>query len=146
MIAVVASARRSGVGRPAGQQVPTKGDVVAAAAIGEEAVIANAMKAVRQGMQKKAADELVGIERHHLGLAVLPIILPGEADLVVGERDQPAVGDGNAVGVAAEIGQHLFGTTERWLGIDDPFDAPELIEPGCEGRGLGKTGEIAEEA
>ena len=48
--------------------------------------------------------------------------------------------------LAAEIGQHLFGATERRLGIDDPFDAPELVEPSSEGRGLGHTGEFAEEA
>jgi hypothetical protein len=62
------------------------------------------------------------------------------------ESDQPAVGDGDAMGVAAEIGQHLFGATERRLGIDDPFDASQLVEPGGKGRGLGKTGEVAEKA
>ncbi len=97
-------------------------------------------------MRQETADELVGIERHQFGLAVLAIVFPGEADLAVKERDQPAVSDGDAMGVAAEIGQHLFGATERRLGIDDPFDAPELVEPGGEGRGLGHTGEFAEEA
>ena len=74
------------------------------------------MEAVRQGVQQEAADELVGIEGHHLGLAVRSVVLPGEADLAVGERDQPAVGDGDAMGVAAEIGQHLFGArrTVAW--------------------------------
>jgi hypothetical protein len=31
------------------------------------------------------------------------------------ERDQPAVGDGDAVGVAGEIGQHRLGAAERGL-------------------------------
>jgi len=41
--------------------------------------------------------------------------------------------------VAAEIGQHLRGATEAaWH--------TELVERGGEGRGLGKTSEVAEEA
>lgn len=47
--------------------------------------MADAMEAVRQGMQEKATDELVGIKRHHLDLAILPIVLPGEAHLAIGE-------------------------------------------------------------
>ena len=31
-----------------------------------------------------------------------------------------AVGDGDAMGGAAEIGQHLFGSAERWLGVRPP--------------------------
>src|SRR3981189_1867728 len=147
-IAFGVTGRRLGIGRRVMgiEQPAAEGEVVAASAIGEEAVVANAMEAVRQGMQQESADELVGIERHHLGLAVLAVVLPGEADLAVKERDQPTVGDGDAMGIAAEIGQHLFGATEWRLGIDDPFDASELVEPGGEGRGLGKTGEVAEEA
>ena len=55
------------------------GRACAAMAIGEEAVVADAMEAVRQDVQQEAADELVGVERHHLGLAVVAVILPAEA-------------------------------------------------------------------
>ena len=41
-------------------------------------------------------------------LAAVAIILPAEGDLAVGHADQTGVGDGDAMGVAAEIGQHLF--------------------------------------
>ena len=146
LIAIAVSGLQSGIGRLGGQHMPAASDVVAAPAIGEEAVVADAMEAVRQAVQKKAADELIGAKRHCPGHAVVSIVLPGEADLAVGERDQSAVGDGDAMGVAAEISQHLFGAAERWLGIDDPVDAPEFVEPGGEDRGLGKTGEIPEEA
>ena len=33
-----------------------------------------------------------------------------------------AVGDGDAMGVAAEIGENLRGSAERPLGVDDPCD------------------------
>ena len=44
-------------------------------------IVADAMEAVRQGVQQEAADELVGVKRHDLGLAVMAIVLPAEADL-----------------------------------------------------------------
>ncbi len=47
--------------------------------------MADAMEAVRQGVQQKAADELVGVEGHDLRLAVVAIVLPAEADFIVSE-------------------------------------------------------------
>jgi len=105
-----------------GDQPPTVGETVAAIAIGEEAVVADAVEAVRQRVEKKAADELGGVERHHFDDAILAVILPCEADLAVFKREQPAVGDGDAMSVAAEIGERLARATERRLGVDHPSD------------------------
>ena len=52
-------------------------------AVGQEAVVADAVEAVGQRVQEEAADELVGVERHHLGLVVVPVVLPAEADPTV---------------------------------------------------------------
>jgi hypothetical protein len=49
------------------------------------------------------------------------------------------------MGVATEIGQHLFGTTERGFGIDHPVDASQFVETFGECRWFGQVGEIAEE-
>jgi len=38
------------------------------------------------------------------------------------------VGDRDAVGIAGEILEHLFGRFEWGLGIDDPFGATCLLE------------------
>jgi hypothetical protein len=64
-----------------------------------------------------------GGERHPLvTIAALdPVILPSEGDAVLIEGDQAAVGDGDAVGIARQIGQHRLGAAEWTLGIDDPF-------------------------
>src|SRR5215468_2823819 len=62
------------------------------------------------------------------------------------EADQAGVGNRDTVGVATEIGQHLFWATEGWLGVDDPLDPPQLIEPAGEGGGIGEAGQHAEEA
>ncbi len=71
-------------------------------AVGDEAVVADAMKSPWQDVQQEAAHELVGRQCHGLVPRAprQPIVLPaeGHAMLVVG--DETAVGDGNAVGVA----------------------------------------------
>jgi hypothetical protein len=42
--------------------------------------------------------------------------------MIVVEGDDPAVGDRDPMGVAAEISQDLGGPAERLLGVDDPCD------------------------
>ena len=108
--------------------------------------MADTMEAVWQSVQQKAADELIGIECHDLGDAALSVVFPGEAHLPVGEREEPTVGDGDAMGIAAEIGQHLFGPAEWWLGVDHPIEAPKVAETTCEGLRFGKVAELAEES
>ena len=94
-------------------------------AVGEEADVADAMEAVGQGVEEEAPDELVRGQPHDLGGAVLAVVLPGEGDVVLVAGDEPAIGDGDAMGVAAEIGEHLGGAAEGLLGIDDPVDPPQ---------------------
>ena len=65
--------------------------------------------------------------------------------MIVVEGDEPAVGDCNAMGVAAEIGQHLRGPAEGPLGVNNPVDASHGVEVSCEGSRLGQRCEIAEE-
>ena len=81
------------------------------------------MEAVGQYVNEEATDELVDGERHQLGaLAFLrPIVLPLEGHAGIVERDEPAVGDGDTVGVARQVSQHRLGPAEGPLGIDDPF-------------------------
>ena len=77
-------------------------DGVGASSLGEQAVVADAVEALGQDVDQKAADELVRCERHHLVAigAFDPIVLVFEADIVFVERDQSAVGDRDAMGVA----------------------------------------------
>ena len=42
------------------------------------------------------------------------------------------IGDGHAMGVAAEIAQHLQRTAEGWLGVDHPVVAMQAAEELCE--------------
>jgi hypothetical protein len=105
-----------------GQQLSTKRESSCAMAIGEEAEVADAMEAGRQDVQEEPAHELARIERHDLAAAFLPVVLPEETDGIVCHGDEAAVGDGDAMGVAAEIGQHLLGAAEGRFGVDHPVD------------------------
>ena len=78
-------------------------------------------------------------------LALPAVVLPAEGDVRVRDLDQPGVGDRDPMRIAAEIGQHLFGASERWLGVDHPVEALEFAQATREGLRFGKIGEIGEE-
>jgi hypothetical protein len=71
-------------------------------------------------MEKEAPQELLGREGHLSLLIMVRIILPAEGDLIMLEGHKAVVGDGNAMGIASQITQHMMGTAEGGLGIDDP--------------------------
>jgi len=127
------------------EKFAAEGEFGSAMAVGHEAEVADAMEAVGQRVKKEAADELVGLEPHDFCRAVLAVVLPGKGDVILVEGYEPAVGDGDAMGVAAEIGQHLCGPAEGPLGVNNPVDASHDVEVGREGSRLGQSSEIAEE-
>ena len=84
-------------------------------------------------MEQEAAQELLDIQSHEPLLVAVGRITPAEGDVAFGECDQPGVRDGDAMSVGAEIAQHMFGTAERRLGVDDPVVAEQHPQPGSEG-------------
>src|ERR1700748_1030434 len=114
--------------------------------IGEESEVANATEAVRQGVQQESSDELVGPQAHDLNGAVVAVVLPGERDMIVVAGFEAPIGDGDAMVVAAEIGEDLRGAAERLLGVDDPIDAPRGGQIGGERGGIAQVRKIGEEA
>ena len=138
-LAVCLGGRRwAGLGR--GEQLSGALDVAGANRAGEQAVVADAVEAARQHVQEKAADELGGVERHGLEpvAAFDAIVLPFEGDALLVERDEPGVGDRDAMGVAGEIGEHGLRSGERSLGVDDPIAAAQRRERGVEGALVGE--------
>src|SRR6266478_3462523 len=95
---------------------------VGAVAVGEEAIMSNAMEAGRQHVEQETPHELADVEAHDFALVItaLPIVLPAETDEGLVEIEQAAVGDRDAMRIAREIGQDLLGTGEGLFGIDDP--------------------------
>ena len=61
------------------QQLTRQGKLSPSATIGEKAVVANALEALRDNVHQEAPNELLGGEGHGLALVVVAIVLPGEA-------------------------------------------------------------------
>lgn len=88
---------------------------------GQQAVMPDAVEAARQDMHQEAADKLIRRQRDYL-LAFGPVatvILVAERHTVLAKGEEPPVRDGDAVGVAREIGQHRLRPGEG-----RPFDWP----------------------
>jgi len=105
-----------------GQKLATPRQLVLAVAMGEEAVVADALKAFGQNVQQEAADELVGSERHRFLSVAVAIVFPAEADPAFLDGKKAVVGESDAMGVSRDISQNLFGAGEGGLGIDAPCD------------------------
>jgi hypothetical protein len=90
-------------------------------AVPQEAVITNALETAGQDVKQETPDEFIGGQGHRFDLASSPVILPLEADLIAFYIEQAIVGDGHAMGIAADIVENLLRPGERALGIDHPL-------------------------
>ncbi len=113
--------------------------------VGEKSEVADAHEAAWQQMEQESAQELLDLQSHEPLLVAMGGVSPLECDIALGESDQPAVGDGDAMGVGAQIAQHMFRSTEGALGVDDPVMAEQYPQPCCEGTRLGQGQEVAVE-
>ena len=75
----------------------------------------------------------------------MTVIAPAEADLAVLDSEEAVVGDGDAVGVSAEVVEDVLGTGEGPLGVDDPLGLSERLEVAGEGSGVVERGEAVAE-
>ena len=129
------------------EQLPGTCDIGLAARAGEEAVVTDAVKALRKNVEQEAADEFVRVQCHGtlaIG-AVAAIILVAERDPMLVQRDQPAVRDGDAVGVSRQIGEHRFRPGERWLGVHDPALLAQRRQVTKEGTSFAQADAVTEE-
>src|SRR5450631_1536973 len=110
-----------------GEQCACEGKQLFTEAIGQDAVAADAHEAFWQHVEKEAAQEVHCVEGHDALLAAVGIIAPSEADAIPVEGGDAVVGDGHAMGVAAEVAQNMFGATEGRLGVDVPVLAAKLL-------------------
>jgi hypothetical protein len=84
-------------------------------------------------VQEEAAQELVDRQSQEALLVGVRGVSPAEGDVALLKDDQSTVGDGDAVGVAAEIAQRGLRSAEGRLGIDDLVVAEQKLEPCGEG-------------
>ena len=107
--------------------------------------MANAHEAVRYRVQEKAWQEFVGLEREDLHAVVVGVVLPAEPNAAVAVIDEPIIGQRHAVGVPAEIVEHLFRAGEGPLRIHDPVDGPQLTKAIGESQTIGEIGGASRE-
>ena len=96
-------------------------------------------------MEQEAAQELVDCQGHQPLLVAVSGISPAKGDVVVGKSNEPVVGDGDPMGIVAEIAQRMFRAAEGSFGVNDPVMAEQQSEPGCEGSRFCERDEIAME-
>jgi len=90
--------------------------------------VPHAHEAARQHVQEEPADEFLGIDREQPSPVAAPAIAIGKADAALIESTQALVADGNPVGVAAQIVQHLSGAGPGRLAVDDPLSRRGLTK------------------
>src|SRR5215469_5461460 len=103
------------VGRLNLKQVAHVREGLASVALGEKAVVTDAVEAVGQDVEEKAANELVRGKPHDAASSGLAIILVGERHVIVVDGDKPRIGDRRAMRIAGEIGQYALGSAEGRL-------------------------------
>ena len=77
-------------------------------------------KATGQGVEQEPQQKLLGGNSHQPLLALVRVVLPAESDLAVGKVHDPVVGDCDAMRVAGQVMQDMFGSAERSFGVDHP--------------------------
>jgi len=85
--------------------------------------VTNTNEAAGQDMKQETAKKLIGTKRHEAFLVAVGGVSEAERDLFAVEGDQSVIGDGNTMGIGAEVTEHLIGAAERWLAVDDPVVA-----------------------
>ena len=138
---MIVGSRLGGLGWRHIEQAAAEGELLLAVAAGEEAEVADAVEVFGQDMEQEAADELFGGEGQGLEAAVMAVVAPAEADLTVLDGEEAVVGDGDAVGVLAEVVEDLVGAGEGGLGVDDSLGLAEGLEVAGEGVGVVERGE-----
>src|SRR6202035_3161701 len=116
------------------QKLARRCDALGLGGAREEAVMANAMEALRQDMDEEATDELAGGKRHGgvTGRSFDTVVLDPEGHARGVGPDEATVRDGDPVGVAGQISEHGLGTREWTLGIDVPALLSERTRQGAE--------------
>ncbi len=102
------------------QQQKAEGQGRGTRSVGQKAEVADAHETLGKQVQQESAQEIVEREGPELLFIVVSRIAPAESNLAIDKGNQAMVGDGHAMGVAAQIMQYIFGTTERTFQVDHP--------------------------
>ena len=102
-------------------------------AVGQEAEVTDAHKTFGEQMQQEAAQELIDRKRQQFLFVVVGRIAPTKRDLPISKGDQSMVGDGHAMGVTAQITEHMLWASERAFRVDHPVLSEQWSQPRSKG-------------
>lgn len=113
------------------QQLPDHRQIALLPAAGQKPVMTYPLKPWRQRMQQQPADKLLAVQLHVFTAltACPPVILVLKRHLSAVEGQQPLIGNGHAMCVAAQVLQDMTRSAEGRFGIDDPFDLSKPVQP-----------------
>src|SRR5512145_314383 len=77
---------------------------------GPKAEMADADEVFGKHVEQKTTDEFDGVEGHRFLATGLGVIADHESDATVLKGSEPCVGDGDSVGISAEISKHRLGS------------------------------------
>ena len=104
--------------------------------MGEKAEVADAHEAWRQEVEQEATQKLLDRKGHQALLVAVSGVSPAEGNLDTLQRDEAVIGNGDTMGIAAEIAENMFWTTEGRFAVDHPVPAEQWAEEGGESLGF----------
>ena len=93
---------------------------------------------MRGDVQQQTPQELHGVQRQGAQAVATLVILVAEGHLAMLQGHEPVVGDGDAVGIAGQVLEHMLGVLDGLFGVDDPLLVAQGGEEPLPGRGLGE--------
>jgi hypothetical protein len=115
------------------EELAQAGELMRAHGVGQESVMADADEAAGQDVKEKATEEGGGVEGGESGGVAVGAALPAEGDLAVGQRDEPLIGEGDPIAIAAPVGEHPLRAGGGGLAVHDPLLPRGLLEPATGG-------------
>ena len=91
------------------EELETSFELALLPTISEESEVTNALESRGQHVKQKAADKLVSIQSHRAALRVGFAATTEKGDFTIRNGLDSAIGDGDAMGVAAEVFQDRCG-------------------------------------
>lgn len=100
-------------------------------------------KSLGQDVQQIAAHELRPGKAYRLGLVAIAVVFVTDHDAVFIDGEDTGVGDGDPVGVTAEVVEHRAGVVEAGFGVDHPGCCHQFIKHPVDLWGIGEAAQFA---
>jgi hypothetical protein len=115
------------------QQISAKFQTLRTTTVSQESEVADLDKAWWQHVKQETPDKLDGVNGHKLLGVVVGRVSPAEGHLSVSQFEQTSIGDGDAMRVACQILQDVFGTAKRSPDFHHPLRFPETAYEAIKG-------------